>query len=180
MKVRLIQAVVVGLFVMVGIVVSETEMFSKFRNVTCDSLTIEGKDATINMRNGRIQFRNAKTDEVGGYIMFDNHDEGLTGVLISCRAVMVTKATHHYDESVSDDEIVIEGDRIAIKEKGTIRSILSDNLIALYGERGLGESNISASLVVSEDSGFVILGDKFQDNVIHARGGEQIVREREY
>ena len=173
MKVRLIQAVVVGLFVMVGIVVSEIDMFD---SVVCDNLTIMGEDANIMMKNGRIQFWNNETNTLAGDVSFENA-EGLTGVLISCRAIDVTKIIDHSNPLLHNNVITIQGDSIVIRKDGATRASITEKVISVHGAKGMSKDKVHASMAVDKDQGgLIVLGHKSGDNkYIHSQFDDPIV-----
>ena len=173
MKVRLIQAVVVGVFVMVGIVASQIDMFD---NLACKSLTIEGKNANIMMKDGRIQFWNNETNTLAGDISFENAKE-LTGVLISCRAIDVSKIKDHSNPLLFDNCLTIRDDALTIKKDGAMRTSITKNVISVHGEKGAVKDKIHASIVVDkEQGGLIVLGNKSGDSkYFHTKFDDPIV-----
>ena len=172
MKVKLIQAIVVGVFIAVGIVISEIEVM---KDMTCDSLVIRGEDANILMQNGNIQFLNAKTDELAGYVSFLDAGGGFAGVFVSCRALNVTEVTDH-QKMKFDNVITIEGNSVTIKEGGATRVSVGTGSITLHGKKGMEKDNVHASLLVSEKSGFIVLGNEDGNNkLIHTSFDDKVI-----
>ena len=177
MKVRLIQAVVVGVFVMVGIVVSQIdEIVGEIDSLMCEELLIKGEDVHIHIASGHIEFINAKTKEVAGFVSFYDNEDIANGVLVSCNMVEVTDATDHIKDTF-DNALIIQDDSVTIREGGKTRTRMTADLLSLNGKR----SKVFATLMAIESSGVLLLGNQSGDSkLFHSVFEDKSIKEGEY
>ena len=109
MKVKLIQAVVIGTFILIGMVVSSSEI-EMFKKLACDSLVIRGENAHVVIEDGKIAIMKADTNEVVGIFSLEASGESAIRANNLLATSDMTSSDANNSAYLTQNLIVIRGD----------------------------------------------------------------------